>query len=169
MRPWPLTIELGGEDYEVPALPAADWLYYLMRKEPDVDGLLDELLPDLEDLLLDGVVDIDEVYDMTLDLITTVCARPWWVALRLISVARSSWDILGPDLIKRNLDPNRHSLAAWLDVALVSILNNMEPKDTTMFTLRLEAEPRLDSDEPGPAPIDSMEMDRGAFLAMGMN
>ena len=165
LRPWPVILHLAGEDYEIPAMPAADWLAYLMQPEPDFDGILDDYVPDIEELLVDGDVSLDEVYEMLLDLIALVSSRPWWVALRLIKVATQSWDVLGPDLIKRGIDAERHSIAAWLDVLLVSALNSMEAKDTTMFLLKLEADPRKGASDP----IDDMEMDRSAFLAMGMN
>lgn len=165
LRPWPVILHLVGEDYDIPALPAADWLAYLMQPEPDFDGILEDYVPDIEDLLVDGDVGLDEAYEVLLDLVGLVSSRPWWVALRLVKVAMQSWDVLGPDLIKRGVDADRHSLAAWLDVLLVSALNNMEPKDTTMFLLKLEADPRKATSDP----MDDMEMDRSAFLAMGMN
>lgn len=164
LRPWPVVLNVGGEDFEIPAMPATDWLVYLMQPEPDLDGLLGDWLPDVEDLLMDEVIDLEELYDLVLELISTVSARPWYVALRLIQVARGSWDVLHPELIRRRVDPDRHSLAAWLDVLLVAILHAMDPKDTTMFTLKLEAKPQSES-----TPMEEMEMDRGAFMAMGMN
>lgn len=168
LRPWPLIVTVAGTEFEVPAMPAADWLAWLMAPEFDLDAALEELLPGIDDLLVDGDATLDEVYETVLDMISTVSARPWWVALRLISVARTSWDVLGPDLIKRGLDPDRHSLAAWMDVLLVSIYNAMDPKDTTMFTMKLEAVPEAVGD-PEADPMDSMEMDRSAFMAMGRN
>jgi hypothetical protein len=39
----------------------------------------------------------------------------------------------------------------------------MDPKDTTMFTSRLESPPA--SERPA-EPMEEMEMDRGAFLSM---
>jgi hypothetical protein len=61
------------------------------------------------------------------------------------------------------VDPERISIAAWLDVLLVTILNSMEPKETTMFSMRLEAPPpTVEAPQP-----EEMEMERGAFLNMG--
>lgn len=161
-----MVLELAGETYEIPAMPATDWLLYLMQEQPDIEGLVNEWIPDLGELLLDEVVTLGEVDDLILETLSTVSARPWYVALRLISVARVSWDVLGPEMIRR-VDPERHSLAAWLDVLLIQILNSMEPKDTTMFTMRLEAKPNAPGST-GVVPLEEMEMDRGAFLAMGM-
>lgn len=163
LRPWPVVVNLAGQDYDIPALPAADWLAYLMQDPPDLDSFIGDWIPDIDDLLFDEVISFDELSDIILDLLTTITARPWYVALRLIGVARNSYDVLGPEMIRRRVDPERHSLSAWLDVLLVAILNSMEPKDTTMFLMKLEAKPESVES----VPLDEMEMDRGAFLAMG--
>lgn len=164
VRPWPAVVRLGGEELEVAAMPAADWLAYLMQPMPDVDGLVLDLLGDGEALLYDEKVTVEELYETVLDLISTVCARPWWVALRQINVARTSWHVLGPKLLER-VDFERVSIAAFLDVLLVVTLESMEPKDTAMFVLRLEAPPPEVAKDTV-APIDSMEMDRAAFLSL---
>lgn len=145
-------------------MPAADWLAYLMQPTPDVDGMILDLLPNTEDLLYAGTISVDDLYEGVLDLISTVCARPWWVALRQISIARDSWQVLGPQLLEK-LDFEHVSIAAWLDVLLVTIINSMDPKDVTMFTSQLEAVPaevRGDT-----TPMEELEMDRNAFLSMG--
>lgn len=145
-------------------MAAADWLSYLMQATPDIDGIILDFFGEGEELLYAEKVTVEELYDTVLDLISTVCARPWWVALRQIGVARGGWHILGPQMLER-VDFERVSIAAFLDVLLVVTFENMDPKDTAMFALRLEAVPaELSADQP--APIDSMEMDRGAFLSM---
>lgn len=162
LKPWSAALLLAGVEYEIPALTAVDWLAYLMQPEPDIDGLLLDLLPASDELLFDGKITLQELYDTVLDLIATVCARPWWIALRLINIARESWSVLGPQMIEK-VDPERISIAAWLDVLLVTILNNMEPRETTMFSMRLETPPpSLQAAE-----AEEMEMDRGSFLSMG--
>jgi hypothetical protein len=155
---------LGGQEFTVAALGAADWLAYLMQPVPDLDGLILDLLSEADELLYAEKITVEELYEAALDLISTVCARPWWMALRQINIARSSWHVLGPKMLER-IDLERVSIAAFLDVLLVVTLDSMDPKDTAMFVLRLETPPiELAGDQP--APIDSMEMDRGAFLSM---
>ncbi len=136
-----------------------------MQSEPDLDALIEDLVPSLEDLVYDGMLDLDVLYETLMEIISCASARPWWVALRLISVARFQWDILGPQLLERGADPNVLSLSAWLDVLLVTILSAMEPEKTTMFTMQLEAVPDLmvsDRDT-----FEDMEMDPSAFLSLG--
>lgn len=145
-------------------MSAVEWLAYLMQPQPDVDGMILDLLPDSEDMLFDGLIDLEDLYDVILDLVSTVCARPWWVALRQINVAHDNWHVLGPQMLE-TIDAGSVSIAAWLDVLLIKTLNSMDPKDTTLFTSRLEAPPAKVAADLGP-PIETMEMDRGAFLSM---
>lgn len=155
---------LGAQEFTIPAMSAADWLSYLMQEAPDVDGLILDFLAEGEDLIYAEKVTVEELYEAALDLISTVCARPWWIALRQINVARGAWHVLGPKMLER-VDFEHVSIAAFLDVLLVVTLDSMDPKDTAMFILKLEAmPPELATDQP--APIDSMEMSRGAFLSM---
>jgi hypothetical protein len=163
LRPWPVALLLAGTEYEIPALSAADWLAYLMQPQPDIDGIILDFIPESDELLFEDRITIEQLYDTCLDIIGTVCARPWWIALRMINIVRESWGVLGPQMIEK-VDPERVSIAAWLDVLMVTILNSMEPKETTLFSMRLEAPPPdlRDSVEP-----QEMEMDRGSFLSMG--
>jgi hypothetical protein len=165
LRPWPATLLLAGVEHEIPALTAADWLAYLMQPQPDLDGFILEHIPASDELLVEGAISLEQLYDACMDLITTVCAREWWIALRLVNIARTSWGVLGPQMIEK-VDPERISISAWLDVLLVVVLQSMEPKETTMFSMRLEAPPpqvRANA----PEPMEQMEMDRGSFLSMG--
>jgi hypothetical protein len=148
-------------DFEIPALTATDWLCYLMKPVPDLDGILLDLLSETEDLLYDDKVSVDDLYRTVLDVVTLVGARPWWISLRLIGSVRASWDALGPRLMSKH-DPNVLSLSAWLDAALVTILEAMEAKDTTMWKSKLEAPP---PDIFG-AVVEEPEMERDAFLSM---
>jgi hypothetical protein len=166
LRPWPIEIEVAGTVIEVPPMCATDWLCYLMQAEFDLDTILSEVLPDLEDLVYDEAIRLDQVYEVVMEIISCAAARPWWVALRLISVAKHQWDVLGPELLARGADANAQSLSGWLDVLLVSILGAMDPKKTTMFIMQLEAVPDLMKD-PSKDAFDEMEMDPGAFLSLG--
>lgn len=155
-------MELRGREYEIPAMPAVDWLAYLMQPKPDLDGMVMEFFPDLDELLMAGFVDLEEVYETLLDIIATVTARSWWIALRLVSVAQASWHVLGPIMLKA-VDASQLSIAGWLDVLTVEVLNAMDPKDTMLFTSRLESPPPSERPE---EPMDEMEMDRSSFLSM---
>lgn len=164
LQPWPVLITFCNQELEIPALPAVDWLAALLPQDYQLDDVFPGLLADddvdwVEEQMLQGHCAVGEFQDIVLDVIEMASARKWWVTLRLIDVARSSWDVLGPELVR--VDPKTASLSAWLDTLLIVILRNMDPGDVTMFTLRLEAPPDQEEDP------EEMEMDRRAFMALG--
>jgi hypothetical protein len=167
LRPWPVIVEIGPLELVVPALPAADWLAVLMVENIDPDDLFPGLLDpadaeQVEEALYAGELSLDDFDQAFLNLVTTVSGRPWWVALRLISVARQSWAGFGGEMLLRGVDANRLSLSAWLDVLLLTILRNSEPEAVTMFTLQLEMPP---PDEVKKVESE-LEMSSSAFMAM---
>lgn len=159
LKPWPVVIEMHGVTLEIPALPAVDWLVVLMQSELTLDDFIDELIPNAEDMLFRDELDLEELYEVCLEIISAASARPWWVALRLIGVARDSWNVLSGEMLR--VDATRMSLSGWLDVLLLTILGNMDPKDTTMFSMRLEAPPADVDIKP-----EELEMAAGDFLRM---
>ena len=157
-----MILEVGGKEYEIPALPATDWLQVLMKEEPDLEDILHELVPEGTSLLFDESLDLDELWQILLDVIEQASGRHWWIAMRLINVIRGSWNVVGAEMFYRGIDPNTLSLAAWLDAMLLVLIRAMDPKDVTMFNMRLEMVPA------GEEPDDSeMEMSPEQFLSMG--
>jgi hypothetical protein len=159
LAPWPVEVTINGQLVTVPAVPAVDWLVYLLKEVPDVDGLIMDLMPEVEDVFLDSELPLDGLYELVLDILETVSARSWWITLRLIGVAVSSWGLLGPEMQFHGVDANVVSLAAWLDALMMIMLQNMDSKDVTMFIMRLETPP-LNVETPEP------EMSRAAFLSL---
>ena len=161
LRPWAVELEIAGVVYSFPAVPAADWLTVLMAENLDPDQILLDLCPTGYALLFDENVDQEELYLAVLDVVEQVSGRKWWIALRLIGVVRSNWNVLGAEMFYRHIDPTVLSLSAWLDVMLVLTIRAMDPKDVAMFTSRLEIPPAgIESD-----PAD-MEMSADQFLSM---
>lgn len=171
--PWSITVSMGrcndtscfiNHRFEVPALPAFDWLRYLLSEEPDLNSLINEVMPDLEDFYFENGLSIIDMYQTVLNIIEIASARPWWVALRLIYCASDNWHIVGSKLLMNRIDASVMSLAAWLDVALFIMIESMDPKEVTMFSLKLETAPTggLFAVEKQPEPV----MDRSSFLAM---
>lgn len=166
LRPWPVIITVGGEEFTIPALPAADWLAALMSEAFSLDDLFPGLLDDEDHdratvAIMDNFHEMDQFSKLTLDIVELASGRSWWVALRLIGAAVGSWDVIGAELILKQVDPERLSLAAWLDAALLVMLRNMEDKDITMFLLKLEAPPPEAQEE-----AEEMTMSREAFTSM---
>lgn len=166
LRPWPVRVNIGRLELEIPALPAADWLAVLMANEVDPDdifpGLLDPSdVETFEDALYAGEFDLNEYNRTFFEIIETVTARPWWVALRLISVIKDEWAVIGADMLAK-VDASALSLSGWLDVALVAILAHIEPESATMFTLQLEMPPP----EEVAKVAEELEMSPSEFMAL---
>lgn len=168
LRCWPAQFTVAGHEYTIPALPATDWISAILGMEEDVVGLLMDLLDPAEAQILNqslaaGVADPEDLIDVAMDLVTTVGARPWWVTMRLIGAVKGSWETLGAEMFYRGIDPNRLSLSAWLDVTLLLMMRMMDPKDTTMFAMKLEMVPPEYADQ---VTEESMEIEPDAFLSM---
>lgn len=169
MRPWPVVVTCCGREVEIPALAAVDWLAILMPAEPNLDDLFPGLLePEdadwVEDQIVAGRLGLTEFQEMIFGVIETASARRWWVTMRLVDLARRSWDAIGSEMLLRGVDAAVVSLSAWLDIFLITVLKNMDPKEVTMFTLRLEAVPEWEQEQ-GQEPKE-LEMSRSAFMAL---
>lgn len=162
---WSVVVTICGRDFEIPALPAADWLLALMP----VGIYLDDILPGLldpadgeavEDLLHEGVLDWNELADIALEVVGHVSGRPWWVALRLIVTARDNWEAFGGELAMK-CDAATMSLGAWLDVVFLLILRGLEDSKRTLFLMKLELPPPGYGSKP-----EEIEMSSDAFMAL---
>lgn len=166
LQPWPVEVIFAGTRFEMPPLPAAEWLQVLLADDMDLADIFPGWLSEEEqelinDALFDGVVDMDQLYETCLELVTTVSGRPWWVALRLVSTARASWQVLGAEMLLKGVDASVLSLSGWLDVLLLLVMRNIDPKEAMMFTLKLEQPPPgVETKAPEP------EMSASAFLSM---
>lgn len=157
---FPVVLNVAGEDVEVPAMPAADWLSVLMRSDLVLDDLLD-LIPNVEQVMARTNLDVEGWTEVCLDMVTVASARSWWIALRLIHVAVNSWDALGGTMV-RYVKAEEVSLAAWLTLFTSTLINAMDPKDVTMALARIEAPPPEARREP-----EIPEMTASQWLALG--
>lgn len=165
LKPWPIELELAGDIWDFPAAPATAWLVILMDEQPDLDRILVDLCPRGLELLFNQAVEPDALYRGILGLIEVVSARKWWITLRLISVVRQNWHVLGPEMIMAGIDPSVLSLAAWLDTMMVLTLRSMEPKETGLFVSRLEMPPPSEV-KTEMERLEEFEMSREQFLSM---
>jgi hypothetical protein len=162
LRPAPVTFVIEGREYEIPALPALDWLEVLMRPDWLPDDLFVELMPGGIEFVVNDVVDPLYAEDLVWAIVEEVSARHWWVAQRLIAVISNTWDVMGPEATFHNVDPGKLSLAAWMDAMLVLLMQRLKEDKLPMFVLQLEAPP------PGEEiPLEEMEMSESQFLSMG--
>jgi hypothetical protein len=146
---------------------AVDWLELLWGDPQDLEletifpGLADDEDQDyVNEVLLSGDLSLDRLQRLALDVISEVSGRPWWVTLRMISIAESKWSILGGDLVLRGIDAGKLSLSAWLD-ALWPIIFDRLPRDKwTMLSSMIEAVPPSETETTA---LESMEMSVDEF------
>lgn len=170
LTPWSIEIPLGNSTtLEIPPLYAADWLEYLLDETPDIDGMIVNLMPDLDDYVFDNELPITTLYRIGLEALQLAAGRPWWIALRLITCVTGAWHILGPKLMMSGVDATNVSLSAWLDAALYIAIESIDPKKAMMFSMQLEAPPPpgLYGIIPEDPQEHEMTMDRNTFLALG--
>ena len=148
-------------------MPAADWLELFLDGEMDALGMVDFLL-DVEDaeclrdiMWESDTFQVTDLHDLLLEVISEVTGRPWWVSLKLIATMRMHWDFLGAELALNGVRADTISIAAWLDVALLTILRNIDPEKATMFTSQLEMPPPGVTIEP-----ETMEISAEHFMSM---
>lgn len=133
-----------------------------MDAEFQFDDLFIELLPDGVNVLLDDWVAPEDMEGIGLAILEEASARHWWIALRLIGTLTDHWDVMGPEATFHNVDPNRLSLAAWLDSMLVLLMQRIQAEQQPMFVSRLEAPPAGEE-----LPAEDFEMSAEQFMAMG--
>lgn len=165
LKQWPVIVEVAGEDLTIPAMCAADWLHVLMSDTFIADDVFPGMLGEedrqyVEGLLHHGNLALEDSQGLGLEIVSQVSGRPWWVALRLITVARHSWDALGGDMAEK-VDASTVSLAAWLDALFLLMVRAIEDSKRTMFLMKLELAP----EGWGPKP-EELEISGDAFLAM---
>lgn len=150
---------VAGLDYEIPALPAAAWLTTLMQDWSPDDVLID-LMPDGAKVAL--LLDSEDVEPLVMQILEEVSGRDWWVAIRLVGVIQDQWQILGAEMVLQGVDPERLSLAAWLDT-MTLVLMRLLPKDSqAMFVSQIELPPVAIRAEI----IEEMEMGRDQFMSL---
>ena len=165
LQPWPVVLELGERTLEIPALPASQWLAVLMVGELELEDIVPGLLceedaDEVEEALYTGLLTLEQLNMLALDVVSQVSGRPWWVALRLVELARLHWDNLATEMTRA--DASRLSLSGWLDVLFVALLRAMEEGRRQMFLLKLEQPPKaLDKAVP-----EDPGMSAAEFLAM---
>lgn len=160
LAPWPVIIRLGGTDIEVPAMPASEWLSFLLAENFTFGSLLD-LIPEVDEVFMTEDVEFEDLGELITEMITTVSSRQWWITLRLLGVAKKHWDSIGPEMIT-SVNASEVSLAAWMTVLQATLIRHMDPKTVPMFIAQVQAPP------PGTqAPeFQRQDLSRREFLAI---
>jgi len=128
MRCWAITVELGGREFEIPALPAADWWPVLVDGDPGrvLDIVVSTPEQDLDGLLLDGKITGAELGTAMMDAIEQATGRSFHATFVLITVAASSWPVIGGALSQTGFRWDQQSIGAALDAIYAVVVGNLE-------------------------------------------
>lgn len=145
LKIWAIEVELGEETFEVPARPASDWFLAVLAEDtalPLIPGLMEKDAEErINDLLLDGEIDIDLIVRRSRELLTEAAGRPWWEADRLVRSSGASWHIIGGELTRLGVDLDKVSLAAALNAIYVICVRTMDEKERNKFDIDLRLPP----------------------------
>lgn len=152
---WPIgvAVQLGDWIYEIPALPAPDWIAAIA--DPDggaiVPGLLDPADQRLvhRDFIM-GRIERDEFSRAWREVIGVVCGRPWWEAARLVlsATAAENWPVVHGKLVQR-LDLETASIGGFCNTVYVMALEackDEQERSKFLFDLTT-APPEVSPDE----------------------
>jgi hypothetical protein len=164
MRCWAITVELGGREYEIPALPAVDWWPVIVDAQPT--GVLDLLKSespgqesDLDLMLLDGTVTGKELGQALTDAIEEVTGRSFHAAFVLATVAASQWPTVGGYLAQTGFRWDLQPIGAALDAIYAVVVSNLdkEPRDKFLALLENDALTQPGKKEPSQRVVAEFE------------
>lgn len=145
LKIWALDVDLGGDTFTVPPLPAVEWFLAILDEDailPLIPGLMDAAAEEtITDMLLSGETTADEIVKRSRELLSAAAGRPWWEADRLIRSAGASWNIIGGELTRLGVDLAAVSLAAALNAIYVVCTRTMDEKERNKFDIDLRMPP----------------------------
>lgn len=144
-EPVDIDITLGNLRVTLPAYPASVWLPILT--DPGLDGL--EIFPGMlvgedqdqvDELIFAGQLGVDEIRDITYEIIGEVSGHAWWWSLNLLSILKgpNATQLLGE---MTSLDASQVSLACWVNTLYARLVKHMDHKDRMKLDGELEMPP----------------------------
>lgn len=129
MRCWAITVELGGREFEIPALPAADW--WPVVSDPDLSRILDIVSSsnDLDEMLLSGQITAEELGNTLMEAIEEATGRAFHAVLVITHVANRQWSAVGGEMARAGFRWDVQPIGAALDLAFRSILACIPDKE----------------------------------------
>lgn len=143
MRCWAITVEMGGREFEIPALPAVAWWPVIASMQPiDILDMLksssetDEF--ELDGMLLDGQVTGKELSGVLRDVIEEVTGRTIQAAYVLALTATERWDVVGPAMAQTGFRWDVQPIGAALDLVYSVIMSALKEENQKKFEALLE-------------------------------
>lgn len=149
MRAWGADVAFADRSFRIPAIDAAGWLELLLADPIDYEALFPGLAGpkvvfEVNQMLLSGQANADDLEQAILDLVEAVSGRQWWVTLRLCYSVRSNWESIGGEMARAGVYPWGMPLGYWLDAAYSTMIElfmkGPKPKQAAEWT-RAIAEP----------------------------
>lgn len=141
LTPCEYRVDFHGLVFDFPALDTIGWLKLLLAEPFSLYAIFPEKLGidavDLvEDLLWSEQATMEQVERTGLDIISAAADRPWWTTLRLIRLARDSWEIIHVN------SAQGVPLAGWLDEVWTKTVQHCDPKKLASLRHDLETAPK---------------------------
>jgi hypothetical protein len=140
MRVWAVELNLAGRTFEIPPLPAADWLPLLM--EGEISAVLDLIEdPDpLDEMILSGQAEPADLSASVTMAVEQVAGRSVHQALTLARVAHMEWAVVGGELARLGVRWDEIPLGAALDAIHSTVLAHLKPEGQEKFRALLDNE-----------------------------
>ena len=160
-------MELGGREYTVRPLYAAEWLAVLLEDPFDLSSVLPGMLTeDDQSALIDatwaGKVSDQELEEVSLEIISAATGRDWWWAMHLLWAAAGSWMVVYGRMVSQGIDPTRVPIGAFLDAMYATCIQHMDKEQRSAFDRDLEKPPA------GVTPEQAIDEDAEAASFLGM-
>lgn len=170
-RSTPITLDVDGHPYTFPAMSAARWLELLSAPAWTLDvfrltddAAYEEFLARV-DAGAAGPRDMTKVANAAL---AEAAGRSWWEALRLAHVATGAPTVLGSILL-RGVDPERLTLAAFLAVVWVVVMQGRDDMARTQLEMELTTPPPEALEEEGVPEMDMATLVASMRAAPGVS
>lgn len=146
MRCWAITVELGGREFEIPALPAVDWwpiivaadlhqVINLLRAPAETDDF------ELDTQLLDGTISAVDLSERLKDAVEEITGRTIQASYVLARVAADRWDVIGGQIAQVGFRWDVQPIGAALDLIYTLVMGGMNEEDGKKFLALLEKNP----------------------------
>ncbi len=146
LRPWTLTVDVGGETYRLEPRNSADWLAVLLQEEIDLADILPGMLDEegeerLGEALIEGLVSTDEIRECALEIIGTASGRDHWWTLNLTRSVMEVWTQVYGQLISQGVRFDQLPLGAALDAMYAVVASRMDKERLRSFDADLSRPP----------------------------
>lgn len=136
LRIWAVELELAGRVFQIPPLPAADWLPVLI--EGDLFAIM-EMVPDssnVDELILSGEVTAEQLTTALTAVIEQVTGRPLHAAIITAQLTQHMWPVIGGELAVSGFRWDQQPIGAALDAIRYVVIRSLARSKETLDTAK---------------------------------